>query len=81
MYQLVSVTYTCSTPTSRLEELYNRPNSDMLEGGIGTCQEAIQIFMHAAFRFVPYVVKCRIVVRCRSAVWSTEFAELSINQI
>jgi hypothetical protein len=40
----------------------------MLERSIGAAQKAEKILVHAAFWFIPNLVKCTIVIRSRSAI-------------
>lgn len=54
--------------TARLEKLHDCPQRDMLEGGVGAGQEAIQVLVHAPFWFLPNVVECRVVIRSRTAI-------------
>lgn len=61
---------------SRLKELDDGPNSDVLEGSIGTAEEAIEIGMQATVGLVPNVVKWRVVVRGRTSIyrgWAISF--------
>ena len=54
--------------TSGLEQLYDGPNSDVLEGGVRAGQEAEQVLMHSTVRLVPHIVKSGIVIGSRPAI-------------
>jgi hypothetical protein len=60
---------------ARLQELNDCPDSDVLEGSVGASQETVQVVVHAALRLVPDLVKCRVVVRSRSAIFGREISK------
>jgi len=60
---------------ARLQELNDRPDSNMLEGGVGASQEAVQVVVHPALRLVPYLVESRVVIRSRSAILRREVSK------
>jgi hypothetical protein len=47
---------------SRFQELYNSPNSNMLESKIGAREEPMKVGVHATFGLIPYVVKSGVVL-------------------
>jgi len=49
--------------TARLEKLHNRPDGDVLEGGIGIRQESIEVSVHSTVWLVPNIVESGVIVR------------------
>ena len=60
---------------ARLQELNDRPDSNVLEGGVGAGQEAVQVVVHSSLRLVPYFVESGVVIGSRSPVLGREVSE------
>lgn len=58
-----------SKHTARLKKLNDGPNGDMLEGGIWTGEETVQVLVHSTFRFIPNFVESGVVVACGSSIY------------
>lgn len=49
--------------TSGFEKLYDSPDGDVLECGIGAAEEAVEIVVKTSFGFVPDLIESRVVIR------------------
>lgn len=48
--------------TARLEQLNDRPDSNVLERCVRVGQETVQVAVHAAVRLVPAIVEGRVII-------------------